>query len=225
MKSGSMEGNNANKTNPQAGRETHEKWPVCCCCYCNQRKSCCMHWSSRHTASCPKAWCSSASAGWGSLAGSTSPSFVFTITGVRISPFMLCWLSPVHTFNAQWLQTDNISQQTLHFGLEHAILSPLLLLLGMPSEGNSPQAINSSSGETAQSEGRTPKLNIVCFFPLHCGPWGPVLWGVVHAPQPVLLRTAILPSCCRKIISIVPHARKLPGQTRSYQGLQACSRF
>lgn len=55
----------------------------------------------------------------------------------------------------------------------------------------------------------------------HCLLFSPPLWtlgtcpvgGGVHAPQPVLLCAAILPGCCRKIISIVPHAGKLPRQS------------
>lgn len=72
--------------------------------------------------------------------------------------------------------------------------------------------------ERPHSEGQTPKLNTVCFFPFDFRPWGHVLGGGgVHAPQPVLLCSAIVPGCCRKIISIVPHAGKLPRQTKLSQ--------
>lgn len=73
-------------------RNSEKKVTVNCWCYCNQRKSCCMHCSCRQCWG--QGWASSASAVWGSLSGSTGPSFVFMITGVRISPFMLCWTEP-----------------------------------------------------------------------------------------------------------------------------------
>lgn len=154
------------------------------------------------------------------------PALVFTITGVRISPFMLCCPSPVHTFNAQQLQTDNVSQQTLHFGLEHAIPPPPPVLLMTPLRDRQPhKAACFSPGQTAQTEGKERHQNSVltAFLPTSQTPRTcAVVASLLHSQFCSMLPFSL--PAAGKLFLQFPVQGNSPGR-RSDQGLQACSRF